>query len=423
MSRIETGSKKEQATSLKDRFCRTVDELTNKNLDIIDDIKTKDIKELEKYLNEIETEKMSLSGLAMITEDFINKSSDAHFREEFSIILKRLDNELCKSVSIFPSVHDLNFERNHVTKDFIEEIFGKVTARAKKNETKPTYPHLPLPELGILSVHKAEKLSEFVLENDILDIVPAENDNAWILTDTVISMFSCKGISETKSDISNTLPNTTRIVRKSANEIWLWIGDSIFKKKQTNYEKSFNVPFEKALFCCAVRNGNVYVYNVKDNKFYELSEKYGVQNKFESKDFMIMMRSRKDTHFMHMAYNMTHNVYKVKHVVMKQSKNLNFVISVCKDVVLFTDKNFKVLNTFKKSGAEFKAIATDNYGNVLLADSENGFVYMLSENGVFQQNLLSENESIFNTTDMIVDECGHLWLVGSSRKIQVFSYQ
>ncbi|CAG2224370.1 unnamed protein product [Mytilus edulis] len=150
---------KEHAKYLKDRFCSTVDELTNKNLHTIDDIKTKDINELDKYLIEIETAKMSLSGLVMITEDFINKLKD-------------------------------------VAKDIIENIFGKVTARAKKNETKQTYPQLPLPELGLLSVHKAEKVSEFVLETDIQDIVPAENDYSWILSNNEISMVSYKGISE-----------------------------------------------------------------------------------------------------------------------------------------------------------------------------------------------------------------------------------
>ncbi|VDI25114.1 tripartite motif-containing protein 2/3 [Mytilus galloprovincialis] len=369
---------KEHATRLKDRFCRAFDELTNTNIDTIDDIKTKDIKELEKYLNEIETAKMSLSGLAMITEDFINESSDAHFREEFSVIGKRLDKELCKAVSNFPSIQDLKFERNYVSKDIIEDIFGKVTATVMKIETKPTYPNLPLPELGMISVHKAEKLSEFILENTILDIVPAKNDNAWILTDNGISLFSCKGISEKKSDIPNTLPNTTRIVRKSENEIWLWDGDSIFKKAQTKHEKCFKVPFENALFCCAVRNGNAYVYNERETKFYELSGKYGIQKKFEVEDFLKIIRCRKDPNFMHMPYkmnyNMNYNNYKFTRVAMKQSKNLNFVISVCEDVVLFTDEHFKVLNTFKKSGAEFKAIATDNYGNVFLADSKNGFV-------------------------------------------------
>ncbi|VDI51944.1 tripartite motif-containing protein 2/3 [Mytilus galloprovincialis] len=401
---------KEHAKYLKDRFCSTVDELTNKNLDTIDNIKTKDINELDKYLIEIETAKMSLSGLVMITEDFINKLSVAHFREEFSHIGKRLDNELCKSVSTFPSIHDLNFERKDVAKDIIENIFGKVTARAKKNETKQTYPQLPLPELGLLSVHKAGKISEFVLETDIKDIVPAENDYAWILSNNEISMFSYKGIciSEGRNENSNMLPNAKRIVRKSANEIRPWYG--CLKRENTKYNKSTEDPFTNELFCCVVRNGNLLVYNDRDAKFYELTDQESVQNKIEIDNFFQQMHKYRYS-------------YKVKAVAMKQTKNLNFVISFCEDVVLFTDKHFKVLDTFWKYGAQFKAIATDNYGNVFLADSKHGFVYMLSENGVFLQNLLSENEGISNTTDMIVDECGHLWLVGSSKSVQVFSYQ
>lgn len=117
-------------------------------------------------------------------------------------------------------------------------------------------------------------------------------------------------------------------------------------------------------------------------------------------------------------------MYKIKRrVAMKQSQNLNFVICIYDEGVLFTDKNFKVLNTFWRSGAQFNAIATDNYGNVFLADSKKGNVYMLSENGVFQKDLLSRNEGICNTSDMIVDECGHLWVVGLSKTIQMFTYQ
>ncbi|CAC5415448.1 unnamed protein product [Mytilus coruscus] len=85
---------KVHTTNLKDRLCSTVDKLTNKNLDIIDDIKKKDIIELDKYKNQIDSEKMSIR-LIMITEDFINQSSDKNFLEEFSVIGKRLDNILC----------------------------------------------------------------------------------------------------------------------------------------------------------------------------------------------------------------------------------------------------------------------------------------------------------------------------------------
>ncbi|CAC5360935.1 TRIM56 [Mytilus coruscus] len=401
---------KERAKNLKDRFCSTVDELTNKNLDTIDDINTKDRKELENFLREIETEKMSLSGLVMITEDFVNKSSDSNFFEEFSVIGKHLDKFLGKSANVFPSIHDFNFEWNDVTKDIIEEIFGKVTAKAKKNETKPTYPHLSIPDLGLpcISEHKAEKLSEFKLENDIQDIVPAENDNAWILTDTAICIFSCKGILEKTDQRIPTSRLSKRIVRKSANDLWLWSEGSIFKKEETSYKKIYEVPFKNDEFCCVVRNGNLLVYKEKDDRFYDLSDKDGVLNNVE-----IEVSIKKKFG----------DIWSARRVAVKQSKNSNFVISFCRDFVHFTDKNFKVFNTFRKSGAKFKAIATDNYGNVFLADSKNGIVYMLSDNGVFQQNLLSRNDDVCNATNMIVDECGHLWLVGSSRTIQVFSYQ
>ncbi|VDI17415.1 Hypothetical predicted protein [Mytilus galloprovincialis] len=205
----------------------------------------KDINELDKYLNEIGTAIMSLTGLAMITDDFIDKLSGAHFREEFSHIGKRLDNELCKSVTIFPSIHDLNFERTDVAKDIIENIFWKVIARTKKNEKNQTYPQLPLLELALLTVHKSEKLSEFVLENNIKDIVPAENDNAWVLTNTSIRMFSCKGISEKRNNKSS-MWYAKPIVRKSASEINPWYG--CLKRENTKHNQYYEDQFTKEFF-------------------------------------------------------------------------------------------------------------------------------------------------------------------------------
>ncbi|XP_071133158.1 transcription intermediary factor 1-beta-like [Mytilus edulis] len=399
----------ERAASLKDRFCSTVEEIKNKNLDTIDNIKTEDIKELKIFRSEIETGKMSLLGLVMITEDFVNNSSDANFLNEFPVIGKHLDNVLDTSANVFPPTHDLNFEWNDVTEDVIEEIFGKVTARAKNNETTPNYPQLSMPDLGLAckSLITSKKIFEFKLENNIQDIVPAENDNAWILTDDTICNYSCKGIFKTNN---YTLPYSRfpkRTIRKSANDIWIWSEGSIFDIKESKHKKRYEVPFKNCEFCCVVSNGNLLVLNEKDDRLYELSEKDGVFNNVEVAD----------------SIKNKYNIWSTRNVTIKQTNNSNFVISFCRDFVHFTDKHFKVLKTFTKNKAEFKAIASDNHGNVFLADSKNGIVYMLFDNGNFQQNLLSQNDDVCNTTNMIVDECGNLWLVGSSKSIQVFAYQ
>lgn len=223
------------------------------------------------YMNQIETEKMSLEGQIFTTYDFVNKSSDAHLFEEFLAIAKRLDNVLGKTLNVFPTIHDLKFESNNVTKNVIEDIFGMVTARAKVSGSMITYPHLPLPEVGLLPVYISEKISEFVIENNILDIAPAENDNAWLLTETALCKFSYKGISENDNYDLYKYRNPTRIVGKSANEMRLWFDGSTFKSKRINYrDPDYKVPFKNTLFCCAVRNGNLLVYNETDTKFDEL---------------------------------------------------------------------------------------------------------------------------------------------------------
>ncbi|CAC5360934.1 unnamed protein product [Mytilus coruscus] len=280
---------------------------------IIDNIKKKDMKEFDKYMNQIETEKMSLSGLIMTTDDYINQSSDAHFLAEFSVIRKRLDNTSCKSVNIFPPIHDLGYEWDAVSEAVIEKMFGKIIAREKEKEVKPIYPHLPVPQLCLLPAHKAVKLSEFVVPNEVLDIIPADNDNAWLLTPRLACMYTNKGI---KDQSFNTHDDIKRFVRKTASRM---------------------------LFC--------------------------------------------------------------------------------KDVVVFTDKNFIVLDSFQKLYAQFKALATDKYGNILVADYFSDIIYLLSENGVFQQSLVNKSYGVHETTIMIIDECGYLWLVGASKCIKVFSYQ
>ncbi|XP_071133343.1 E3 ubiquitin-protein ligase TRIM45-like [Mytilus edulis] len=207
---------KERATNLKDRFCSAVDELTNKNLDIIDDIKKKDIEKLDKYMNQIETDKISLSGLIMTTENYVNQSSDTHFLEEFSVIGKRLDETLRKSVNIFPSIHNLNYEWDDVSSVVIEKIFGEITATEKEKEVKPMYPHLPVPELSLLPAHKVVKRSEFVVSNEVLDIIPTNNDNAWLLTAGMACRYSSKGI---KDESIDTHADIKHFVHKSASRV------------------------------------------------------------------------------------------------------------------------------------------------------------------------------------------------------------
>ncbi|VDI17414.1 Hypothetical predicted protein [Mytilus galloprovincialis] len=398
---------KVHATNLKDMFCRTVDKLANRNLDIINDIKKKDMIELDKYKKQIYSEKMSLSGLIMTTENFIYQSSDKNFLEEFPVIGKRLDSFLCKSVNIFPSMHDLGHEWDAVSEAVIEKIFGKVTASEKEKELKPMYPLLPVPELCLVPSHKAEKVAEFVV-NNVLDIVPADNNNAWILTPYVSCMYSSKG---KKGNSYEVHPEIKRFVRMSASRILLCHGNNVVMKKEAKYYICYKVQLKNVLHCCVVRNNKLIVYNPIDKIFYGIFEP-GLecrQERFEIKDMENQLP--KD------------NSFSGEHIIMKQSKNFNFVISFCKDIVVFTDNSFIVVGFFQKLYAQFKAIATDNYGNVLVADYIGDIIYLLSENGVIQQTLLNNSYGVHAPTNMIVDECGYLWIVEASKCIKVFSYQ
>ncbi|CAC5355117.1 EBP [Mytilus coruscus] len=97
------------ATSVKDVFCNTVDILTNKSLATIDNIKKKDVKVIDTYLNEIETEQLSLAGLIKTTGDFINSSSDKQFMNGFFTIGSHLDKVLTKTGRSLTSLNYLKY--------------------------------------------------------------------------------------------------------------------------------------------------------------------------------------------------------------------------------------------------------------------------------------------------------------------------
>ncbi|CAC5415449.1 unnamed protein product [Mytilus coruscus] len=190
------------------------------------------------------------------------------------------------------------------------------------------YPHLPIPELCLVPLHKAEKLSEFVVPNNVLDIVPADKNNAWILTPNLTSMYSSKGKIENSYEVH---PEIKRFVRISASRILLCRGNTVVMKKDANYYICYKVQFENGLHCCVLRSNKLIVYNPYDKMFYGLCEP-GLecfQAKFEIEDIKNQLPQD--------------SAFTGEHIIMKQSKNLNFVISFFKDVVVFTDNNFIVL--------------------------------------------------------------------------------
>ncbi|CAC5407781.1 unnamed protein product [Mytilus coruscus] len=397
------------AECLKSILCDTIDILTNKNLDIIDNIKKKDLKVLSIYLTEIETEQLSLAGLIKPTDDFVNKSPDKKFWREFPAIGKHLDKVLKKRENSLQSLHNIRYEWGEFNEAKIEELFGKVTSNSIENIIKPVYPSLPIPEIS----SKANKVFSFDLPKNVIGMLLAVDDRIWILTKSVLSTYMYGG----KFCSSITPPaNTNRVFKNSRNELLFWTEQCAMKKSSTNNEECFRVPFATGLAGTLIHNENLLVYNTDDNLIYEVSDQDGIQNKIRIEDPENKLPGP--------------NLLYGTHFRIKQTqKNLNLAMAWCKEIVVITNRNGIVLNVFQRKDAEFEAIATDNYGNIFVADYRNDKIDILSEDGIFQRTLLDKKrDGVNGTLQMDIDELGYLCVVDTGRLehdriMKIYSYQ
>ncbi|XP_076099449.1 E3 ubiquitin-protein ligase TRIM45-like [Mytilus galloprovincialis] len=390
------------ATSIKDVFCNAVDILTNKHLATIDNTKKIDIKVIDTYSNEIETEQLSLAGLIKTTEDFIASSTDKELMVDAFIIGGRLDKVLNKTLNPL-SLHVQKYECKEFTEATVANLLGKINT-SKVNVITPLYTQLPIPEL----FPKVEKVHSFQLPDCIIkDIVAANNDNVWIFNGNLASLVSRDGILRSAYAPPK---GSRRMLRKSADEIWFWTGQSAVKKVNSQFQEGYKVSFDNGSVGCFNQNGNLLVYNKEENAFCEVSEKEGVQNKIKITDPKNKLQNT--------------NFFPSSDILMAETKNSNYVISTQNDtVIIITNKQGRILETSKRSNTQFKCIAVDNYGNIIVSDCINGSIDILSENGVFQRNLLNTRAHFIS---IVIDECGFLWACEKGYqtvKTDVYSYQ
>ncbi|VDI01733.1 Hypothetical predicted protein [Mytilus galloprovincialis] len=77
--------------------------------------------------------------------------------------------------------------------------------------------------------------------DDIIDIVTANNDNTWIFTDNLVSLYNRNGV--VRSMFTPPV-NSKRMLRKSADELWFWNGQSASKRVSTQFQDGYKVPFK-----------------------------------------------------------------------------------------------------------------------------------------------------------------------------------
>ncbi|CAG2220955.1 TRIM56 [Mytilus edulis] len=361
------------ATSVKDVFCNTIDILTNKSLATIDNIRKKDIKAINTYLNEIETEQLSLTGLIRTTEDFINSSSDKQFMDDFFTIGSHLDKVLNKTGRSLAFLNNMKYESGEFNEAIIKQLFGELNVCARENVITPVYQKLPMPEI----FPKVKEEHTFTFSDNIIDIVAANNDNTWIFTNNLVSLYNRNGV------VSSTFTppvNSKRMLRKSADELWFWTGQSAVKRVNTQFQDGYKVPFEDGLVGCFIQNGNLLVYNMDEEVFYEVTEQEGVRNKIKIEDPTEKLPNN--------------DIFTGTNILMAETSNSNLVFSSQSNIVVIADKHGTIIETFERPGASFRGINLDNYGQILVVDYQMDTIDILSEDGVFHRNLMNNFDKI-----------------------------
>ncbi|VDI03142.1 Hypothetical predicted protein [Mytilus galloprovincialis] len=361
----------------------------------------KDIKEIDTYLNEIETEQLSLAGLIKTSEDFITKSPDKLFIDDFFTVGSHLNQVLNKTLDPL-TLHKLNYECKEFTEATVEKLLGKVNTSSKEDVLTPVYTQLPIPKL----FPQTEKVHSFQLKSQIKDVVAANNDNVWIFDGKSASLYNHDG---TKRSTYAPPIESKRMLRKSADELWFWTEKSAVRRLNMKYQEGFKVSFQNGSVGCFIQNGNLLVYNKEERVIYEVSEHEGFKNKTEIKD---PKNKLQNTDFF---------TSRNTDIMMVETMNSNLVMSWRNNSVIITDNRGIVLDTFTRPNAGFRGITVDNYGHILVADYENDYnIDILSENGVFQRNLLHNQN---RTTRITTDECGLLWVFDYDNTMKIFSYQ
>ncbi|VDI56080.1 tripartite motif-containing protein 56 [Mytilus galloprovincialis] len=312
------------ATSIKDVFCNTVDILTSKQLATIDNTKKIDIKVIDTYLNEIETEQLSLAGLTKTTEDFTDRSPDKVLTVDSFVIGGQLDKVLNKTLNPL-SLHVFKYECEEFVEATVENLVGKVKA-SNINVITPLYTQLPVPEL----LPKVEKVHSFQFPESIRDIVAGNNDNTWIFN-AANSVCLCNQDGTVRSTYAPP-KESRRMLRKSADELWFWTGQSAVRNVNSQFQEGYKVSFQNGSVGCFTQNGNLLVYNKEEKIFCVVSQNEGVQNKIKITDPKNKLQNT--------------NIFTNTNILMAETTNCNLVISTQNDTVVITNKHGSILETF-----------------------------------------------------------------------------
>jgi hypothetical protein len=103
---------------------------------------------------------------------------------------------------------------------------------------------------------------------------------------------------------------------------------------------------------------------------------------------------------------------------------------ICRSKVVVYDESRKIQFTYDGQGGTTKfdgfdplGLSTDSQGHILIVDSYNDVVHLISQDGDFITHLLTKGDGISDPSGISVDEKDHLWLVERySARVKVYQY-
>jgi hypothetical protein len=390
---------KAHSEALKEVFCRTIDVLACKGIAFVDKKKKEDMKKMETYIDELETEKMSMASLNRTAEVIVKHCTNVQILDEFPKIGEQLNKSLQTAEKTMPPLKICRYKSGEFSEENITDLFGEIICEEGSETIKPLFRSLPVPESR--RVGEPCQIKTFKKNDTINGIIPSYNDNSWILCGNEIYLHNINETVKTSYTVPEYQSNS-KALERPGDDIWFWTRQNAVQGNSVDEKVGFEVPFENGIAGCFNHNDNLIVYNPDEKSLSEVAENNGVQRKIDNE-------------------NLQSSITDDDYVAVIETKNLNMVILQDSHVIVLS-QNGDIIKNFEDTRAVFKGICTDIYGNILVADySCLERVIMLSEDGNFQRTLLIL-DTYSTLSHLAIDGCGNLWICENDTDIIIYSY-
>jgi hypothetical protein len=370
------------AAGLKDSFCKTVDLAMNENLEKVDQIEKTEIKQLDTYIDQVTTDKLSLVSRLRTSDDIVQNCSDKDILR-MSANLKRMFSRSINDDGKSIDLCYIKYESPTLSAKQIQTFVGNVN-KTKIEEVKPFFRALPIPNLQL--VKEFRSVSAFNISAD--NLVSTADESVWILQKSSGSCCLCTKDGNRQKYYNINLSQNARLLRKPDDTVLLWSDTSariVSDTMEDDEGNLFKVPFSNGIVCCLMLNGNLLVYNVKEKTFVEVDENDGVQREIKNEKLSAMLTNGP--------------LYVVQ-------TTFSILIIAQNTRVVSINNMGNIINSFSCENGSMRGMCVDKYNNVFVSDCNNGVVRLFSPEGACMRKVLTMTKP----TELTIDSCGNIWL-------------